>query len=158
MKKAITAAALAVLTLFGCSASNGIEIGDSFFDTKERYERVFSRGTVSTFQTGDTYTAVITDYVTLQKTVEFSQDRRCLDVQGLTPVAIGDIRRYLGKSVGELVSELGEVHDDAGSGLYIPAYITEDGYVVTFSSLDDTIFCINKYDLLSGDNVDRVVL
>ena len=43
----------------------------------------------------------------------------------------------------------GEVHADVGSGLYIPAYITENGYLVCLEVENDIVYDVIKRDLLT---------
>ena len=57
---------------------------------------------------------------------------------------------------GEQKENLGEAHADIESGFYIPAYITEDGYLICFE-LEDNVVCeMIKRDLLTNVIVERL--
>ena len=56
----------------------------------------------------------------------------------------------------ELKEKIGQPHVDIGSGFYIPAYITEDAYLICFELENDNIFEVIKRDLLTNKIVDRV--
>ncbi len=104
---------------------------------------------LSVFRTNDTYTVVVEENGAVQKTAEFSSDRKCLTVRGLDLVKDEDINRYLDKSLNELQEKFGEVHADIGSGFYVPAYITENGYLICFEVENDKVYEVVKRDLLT---------
>ena len=60
-----------------------------------------------------------------------------------------DINQYLDKSLNELKENFGEVHADIGSGFYIPAYITENGYLICLEVENDIVYDVIKRDLLT---------
>lgn len=102
------------------------------------------------------YTIVVEKNGEAQKIVEFSSDRKCCTVQGLVLVKDEDINRYLDKSLNELTEKFGEVHADIGSGFYIPAYITENGYLIYFEVENDVVYEVMKRDLLTDVIVERL--
>lgn len=59
-------------------------------------------------------------------------------------------------SIDELKQKLGEIHADVGSGFYIPAYITEDGFLVCFDLENDIVYEVIKRDILTNMVVERV--
>ena len=111
---------------------------------------------LSVFQTNNTYTIVVEENGVAQKIVEFSSDRKCRTVQGLVLMKNEDISQYLDRSLNELKEKFGEVHADIGSGFYVPAYITEDGYLIYFEVENDIVYEVVKRDLLTDEIIERL--
>lgn len=67
---------------------------------------------------------------------EFSSKRECINVQEIKLIMErDDWDKYMGKSLDEIESELGEFHSNIGSGRYLPGYVMEDAYFVYFESI-----------------------
>ena len=156
MKKIIIVLLLIVLFLSGCKNNSDIRIGDSMSEINNQQTPFIFLNSLSVFRTNNTYTIVVEKSGTAQKIAEFSSDRKCRTVQGLALVKNEDINWYLGKSLYELKEEFGEVHADIGSGFYIPAYITENGYLICFEVENDIVYEVVKRDLLTDVIVDRL--
>ena len=63
-------------------------------------------------------------------TVEISPDRVIVRAVGVKPIKCDNYQELLNCSFDEVKRVFGEPHFDEGSGMYIPSYITEDGYVL----------------------------
>lgn len=156
MKKIILLLLLMILTLSGCKKNTNIQIGDSMTTINNQQQPFIFLNSLSVFQTNNTYTVVVEENGVVQKKVEFSSDRKCCTVQGLILVKDGDINQYLNQSLNELNEKLGEAHADIGSGFYIPAYITENGYLIYFNVENDTVFEVVKRDILTNEIIERM--
>lgn len=156
MKKGIVVIILVFLVLSGCAENNGLLIGDSMSNINNLYIPFISLNSLTVFQEDNTYMVVISENGTVQKKAEFSSDRKVCNVQGLTLLKIENLNQYLGKNINELKITLGEFHADVGSGFYIPAYITEDAFLICFQTENDIIFEVIKRDLLSNSVVEQV--
>ena len=85
-----------------------------------------------------------------QKQIVFSSDRQCLYKQGMELVGNMDFAEFLDGEFADVTDKLGQPHTDIGSGFYIPSYITEDAYLISFYVEDEKISKIVKRDLLTG--------
>ena len=156
MKKYIIVLFLMILTLSGCKKNTNIQIGDSMTEINTQQMPFIFLNSLSVFQTNNVYTIVVEKNGVAQKTVEFSSDRKCRTVQGLVLVKNEDINQYLDMTLNELKEKFGEVHADIGSGFYVPAYITENGYLIYFEVENDIVYEVIKRDLLTGVIVERL--
>lgn len=156
VKKIIIVLLLIVLTLSGCKNSFNIRVDDSMAMINNQQAPFIFLNSLYVFRTSKTYTIVVEKNRVAQKIVEFSSDRKCRTVQGLTLVKNEDINQYLNKSLNELEDKFGEAHADIGSGFYVPAYITENGYLIYFEVENDNVYEIVKRDLLTDVIVDRL--
>lgn len=64
------------------------------------------------------------------KYVYFSEARELLKHEGIAPIEIKDTQELVGKEMTDIITLYGEPHTDIGSGFYIPAYITENAYLI----------------------------
>ena len=151
MKKYIIVMLLMIFTLSGCQKKADPQVVDLATTINNQQAPIISLSTLSVFQTNDMYTVVIRENGESKKTVEFSSDRECLSVQGVVLVKNEELNQHLGKKLNELENHFGEIHADVGSGFYIPSYITEDGYLISFIVEDDIAVAIYKRDLLTGE-------
>ena len=156
MKKIIIVLLLTALTLSGCKNNSNIRIGDSISGINDQQTPFIFLNSLSVFRTNNTYTIVVEKNGMAQKIAEFSSDRKCRTAQGVVLVKDEDINRYLDKSLHELKEKIGEVHADIGSGFYIPAYITENGYLIYFEVENDIVYEVMKLDLLTNVIVERL--
>lgn len=62
-----------------------------------------------------------------------------------------DINQFLGMDTAELKEKYGQPHVDVGSGFYIPAYITDDAYLICLELEDDIVFEVIEHDLLTNE-------
>lgn len=155
MKKIIALLLLMLLTLSGCQKSGDIKIGDSIAEISKQHTNFISLNALSVFRTDDTYTAVVGKNGTVQKIAEFSSDRRCLNAKNITPIKDEDLNYCLGKTLSELEEKSGAIHTDIGSGFYIPAYITENGYLIYFELDNDTVCKVTKRDIIKNVITDE---
>lgn len=149
MKRSLIVLLLMILTLSGCKKGSNIQIGDSMTMISDEHTPFIFLNSLSVFRIDDMYIIVVEENGVAQKIVEFSSDRKCHTAQGLVLVENEDINQYLDKSLNELKENFGEVHADVGSGLYIPAYITENGYLVCLEVENDIVYDVIKRDLLT---------
>lgn len=156
MKRIFIVLLLMILTLSGCKKNTDIQIGDSMTKINNQQPLFIFLNSLSVFQTDNTYTIVVEKNGVAQKIVEFSPDRKCRTAQGLTLVKNEDINQYLDMSLNELKEKFGEVHADIGSGFYVPAYITEDGYLICFEVENDIVYEVIKRDLLTDVIVEHL--
>ncbi len=140
----------------GCKKNTNIQVGDLMTVINNQQTPFIFLNALSVFQTDNTYTIVIEKNGAAQKIVEFSPDRKCCAVYGLVLVKNEDINQYLNKSLSELKETYGEVHADIGSGLYVPAYITENGYLIHFEVEQDIVYEVVKRDLLTNVVIERL--
>ena len=154
MKKIVIVLLLIVITLAGCKNNLNIRIGASMTMIYNQQTPFIFLNSLSVFRTNNTYTIVVEKNGVAQKMVEFSSDRKCRTVQGLVLVKNEDANQYLDKSLIELKEKFGEVHADIGSGLYVPAYITEKGYLIYFEVENDIVYEVIKRDLLTDEIVE----
>lgn len=86
----------------------------------------------------------------IQKTVEFSFDRQCLYSEGIELIKDENMEQFVDMEFDVVKEKIGQPHIDIGSGFYIPAYITEDAYLISFDLEDEIVFRITKRDLLTN--------
>lgn len=101
----------------------------------------------------DRYIIQISQVGEKEKYIYFSDEREILKAKGVEPLKKEDIQIYVAKKFTDVVAQYGEPHADIGSGFYIPAYITEDAYLISIQVDSDGIISrVAKEDLLyTGD-------
>lgn len=156
MKKIIIILLLMILNFSGCQRNLDIQMGDSMAMINNRNTPFIFLNSLSVFKIDDCYTVVVEKNGVAQKIVEFSSDRKCCAAQGVSLVNDQGIDRFLGKNLNELEKNLGEIHADIGSGFYVPAYITSNGYLIYFEVENDIVYEVAKRDLLTGAIVERL--
>ena len=156
MKKSIIVILLLIFTLSGCQINANTQTDDATAKIDTQQAPILSLSTLSVFQTDDLYTVVIEKNEADKIVVEFTADRECHSVQRLDLVKYGELNQYLGKNLNELEAQFGKVHTDVGSGFYIPSYITEDGYLLSFVVEDDIAAAVLKRDLLTGEITESI--
>ena len=110
--------------------------------------QLINLNTLSVYQNDNEYQVVITRDGKVVGEVVFLETREFQSVHGLSLVKRGDHEQYLGKLFIDVEQQLGPVHTDIGSGFYVPAYITEDAYLICFTLDDTSVHDIKVYDLL----------
>ena len=146
---------LVSVSLAGCFKSDEI-IGRSVFDIQEQYNRVVNLNALSVFQMDEEFVVVVANYEWIaSKKATFSADRKNIDAVGLTLVKSSDLNQYVKTTLDEVQKSFGEFHVDIGSGFYIPAYITKDGFLICFYEKNNVISSILKWDLLTGEVVEE---
>lgn len=84
-----------------------------------------------------------------EKTISFSEDRKVLKAKGVEPLNGKNIQIFAGMDLAEVVARYGNPHADIGNGFFIPAYITDDAYLIVLSvDSDGVITEVIKEDLL----------
>ena len=133
---------------------------------REHWEEEKGALTVRVYKWDDNNYQVITlgDQWIVSGSVNFTSDRKSHNAQGIIPLAErDDWERFLGMTVKEVETELGEFHADIGSTFYTPCYILDDGYLVYFDSVmpdnntnarsDKIVYWIRFIDLLKGSEI-----
>lgn len=145
-----------LLSLFGGCKINNM-FGDKQMTNYDKLNPYISLNTLNVYKIKNVF--VITLYLnnSKQSVVEFSSDRTCNILnQNIKLLNEDEINQYLDVDINHLVNELGEPHADIGSGFYIPAYITSNGYLIYFKLDNDIVFEVTKMDLLNNKIVDTV--
>lgn len=155
-KRVIVTLLLILFTFSGCQRNTDPQTGDATTMANDPQAPILSLSTLSVFQTDDLYTVIIEKNEADKIVVEFTADRECHSVQSLNLVKYGELNQYLGKNLNELEAQFGKVHTDVGSGFYIPSYITEDGYLLSFVVEDDIAAAVLKRDLLTGEITESI--
>lgn len=97
----------------------------------------------------DRYIIKISQVGEKEKYIYFSGEREILKTKRVYPLKTEDIQIHVGKKFTDVVAQYGEPHADVGSGFYIPAYITEEAYLIEIQVDSDGIISrVAKYDLL----------
>ena len=153
--KRIFAFLFVVTILFtACSGGGNFRVGESMNSINRQYESYIAVSTLSAYKINENYLITIDDGDVVQKMVEFSSDRKCLRVQGLDLIKSGDTSQFLNINFNKLTEEIGQPHTNIGSGFYIPAYITEDAYLVCFELEDETVVEVIRRDLLTKSKIE----
>ncbi|MDR0889222.1 MAG: hypothetical protein LBM28_01070 [Oscillospiraceae bacterium] len=164
MKRGIVLLLLATALLTACTSGSGTDYAQtpSPAEAADNYaECIFSMNRLNVYQSEDVYHVVIeSGYGGLDRSITFDARRNANDPKGITPIACGDISKWLGKTMREVEEEYGEIEVELGSGLYLPGYITTDAYLLTFSpdGQEGKIEMVSKTDLFSGEVSERYFL
>lgn len=112
---------------------------------------------LSVYKQEDQYLVTVYEDDAIRKTCTFTPERVCTDVQGMTLIEDQPAERFVGVDINAVQTLLGKPHADIGSGFYIPAYITENAYLISVSFEKDKAVMVLKYDLLTGEITDRLI-
>lgn len=155
MKKALILILLFVLPFSSCKSKSEWMIGDSMNEFYKKSTPYIALNSLYAFKINDNYLIVIDNDGRAEKIVEFSANRKSNYVCGLELVQSESIKQYVGINVDELKEKLGQPHTDIGSGFYIPSYVTENGYLLSFEIENNIVFEVLKRDLLFNELVER---
>lgn len=145
---------LILLLLFsGCVGNTNLETLKQVYAQEQP---VYSAYPMMTYSGDYVYTVVILSNSKVIKGVEFSADRIPNYTVDMKLIQLEDIQIYLGNALNDVENALGEYHVDIGSGGFMPSYVTDDGYLITFSVDQDTnvVEHVGKTDLFSGESVE----
>lgn len=156
MKKMIAFLFAAVILLSACSGGRQFTVGESISNINSQHAPYISINTLSAYKINENYFVTVDDGDTIQRLAEFSSDRKCRRIQGFALIKNDDIHQFLSIDFNKLTEELGQPHADVGSGLYIPAYITENAELICFVLENEIVVEVIRRDLLTGEIVDRV--
>ena len=154
MKRVIILLALLVAVLLSACGGNGAL--EEFTRVSNEGGPVYNDFFLQVYFREGIYTVTIQENDVVVKGAQYSEDRNAVQTSGLKLIRAEDISRYLGKSLVEAELTLGRHHVDIGSGMYMPAYLTCDGYLIVFSvDMDDRqIIHVGKMDLFTGESVE----
>lgn len=156
MRKIIALLLFITILFSACSNSCKFEVGESMSRINNQYTPYITINTLSVYKFSENYLVTIDDGTTIQKLVEFSLERKCLQIQGFDLIENGDINQFLNMNFNKLVEKIGKPHVDIGSGFYIPAYVTKDANLIYFELENEIVFEVIKRDLLTNEIVDRI--
>lgn len=157
MKKVIVFLIFLTMLLSACSDSYKIEAGDSMSKINDRYTPYIYLNALSVYKIKENYLLTIIDSRgSIQKMAEFFPDRKCCRIQGIELIRNDDINQFINVNFNRLIEKFGHPHVDIGSGVYIPAYITEDMHLIFFHVENQTVIRVVKRDLLMNTTVDQV--
>lgn len=109
---------------------------------------------VYVYNVDDVFSVVILEDGNVEKAVQFSRNRIPSNVIDVDLKLAENIEDYLGKTYVDIEHIWGECHANIGSGMSMPSYITNDGYLVSFTIIDGIVHRVGKIDLLSGESVE----
>ena len=156
MKKITVLLFVITLLLSGCTRDSEFKVGEQMSKINNKNTPYITMNALSVYKDTNNYLVIIDDNDIIQKLVEFSPDRKSIRVQGLDLIKCEDINHFLDMDIDELGKKYGQPHVDIGSGFYIPAYITDDAYLICLGLEDDIVFEVIKRDLLTNEIVDCV--
>lgn len=156
MRRILILSIMVVILFSGCANNSQFKVGDKMSDINNENTPYISLNSLNAYERSSNYVIVISTEGVAEKLVEFSSERQSIRVQGLDLVKSQEINKYLNMDINKLKKELGQPHVDVGSGFYIPAYITNDAYLICFELEDDIVFEVIKRDLLTNDIITRV--
>lgn len=156
MKKIIAFLFIVTILFSACSSNHKFRVGESMSNINKQYTSYITINTLSVYKINENYLITIDDCDIIQKLVEFSSDRKCRRIQGLSLIKNNDINQFLNVNFNKLTEEIGQPHVDIGSGFYIPAYITEDANLICFELENEIVIEVIQRDLLTNKIVNRV--
>lgn len=92
-----------------------------------------------------------------RKVCVFTEDRACAVNYGVSLIENYPLEKFIGVDISTVQTVLGKSHADVGSGISIPAYITEDAYLICFEFEKEKVFMVFRVDLLTDEFVEKVV-
>lgn len=81
----------------------------------------------------------------------FSKALEILEVDGVELIEEIDPDQWFGQSILDFISQYGQPHFEAGSGIYIPSYISENGTIYYLSCDGEMIYSLTSYFPSTGE-------
>ena len=135
-----------------------VNIGDCIYDLQCEPSNSISFY-ASVYHIDDTYIFVeLGEHGIIEKKIVFSDQRETIDFGEYDLIeseCVAALDSYKDLSFEKIQNEWGEMHINIGSGLYIPSYITDDGYLVSFWVEQSTIVDICKSDIFTGEVIEK---
>lgn len=154
MKRILLSIILLICFLCGCSSLKRFE----YYNILTKDELVYSMYPIKTYHNDmdDIYTIVFFENQNPLKGISFSADREVRNATDLDVISIYNIQDYIGHSLSDIENEFGKPQIDIGSGQSMPSYITEDGYLISFSvdNYTNVICHVGKTDLFTGESIE----
>lgn len=161
---AIVTIILSVVVMVGCIAEppinkedgNRIKIGETLHQVKQRnLNQQSSWFTTQVYEVEESVYQLVIFGVNAKvaKSVDIIPGEGAWNAEGLTPISLQEPEHYYGMTVDELEKELGKIHESAGGGVFMPAYITDDGYFTYFVLKNDMVEGVCYRDMLTNKNV-----
>ena len=94
----------------------------------------------------------------VKQLVEFSPERECIRTRRIDLIQVEDIKQLAKPNFEQVIEILGQPHGEIGGGFYIPAYLTEDAYLICFHVNDKNgvVSSVYKRDVLTAKIVERI--
>lgn len=145
MKKVVAMLLVMACALCGCSGQ-GL--------SKEQGELLYERCGLSTYKVNENFRVCIRQNDSSVGEVEFSSNRAVVRVKSIKLIPSDSNQSFVNKSLAAIEEMFGPPHVDVGSGFYIPAYITEDAYLISvYLTEEDMIYQTVVRDLLTNEVV-----
>lgn len=111
-----------------------IQIGDNLNKTKEIYKDLIDKDLISTIiiKSGQSRVVILSDGEVVSSVICFENRSATMSYKGVAPIDQFDPSELDGKTIYDMIELLGSPHGDIGSGLYLPAYVVNDGTIVYF--------------------------
>jgi len=147
---------LAVMLCFSCERASDRVRNQTVDRLKEEYACTFSLEGLYVFAVDDAYVVAIPKSGgKIESAAHFSADRSAIQTENLKLIEDGSFEQYKGVSEEALKDALGAFHADVASGFFAPAYVTDNAYLWVFYIDGETVGVIEKYDIISGEKVER---
>lgn len=131
--------------LLGCSGQSS---------SKEKGELLYERSGLSTYKVNENFRVCIRQNDFSVGEVEFSSNRAVVHVKSIKLIPSDSKPSFVNKSLATIEEMFGPPHVDVGSGFYIPAYITEDAYLISvYLTEEDMVYQTVVRDLLTNEVV-----
>lgn len=156
MKKIVILLAVPIILFSGCTMNQEFSVGNQIIDVESKYTPYITVNALSAYEIGGDYLIVIVDDGIIQKSAEFSAERKCNRVQGMDLIVEDNFNRFLNMDFSKVEEQFGQPYFDAGNGFYIPAYITEDAKLICFEIENSIIFGIFGRDLFTNQIVNWI--
>lgn len=143
--KALCVLISVVVLLAGCSGKSS---------SKEKGELLYERCGLSTYKVNENFRVCIRQNDSSVGEVEFSSNRAVVRVKSINLIPSDSNQSFVNKRLAAIEEMFGPPHVDVGSGFYIPAYITEDAYLISmYLTEEDMIYQTVVRDLLTNEVV-----
>lgn len=132
MKKVYIFACLFLIftfSLVACKSNDAVQKGMYIADVNKKYKPIFSQGGIYAYEIGNTYAVIIAKNNKVDKYAVFTQKWELQYFEGLQPIVANDLDESVGTPLNDITRKYGPYHADIGSGLYMPAYLLEGGYI-----------------------------
>lgn len=129
-----------------------VKEGDSFYPVRSKVSGrlIIDLFTCLAWENTEDYVLVISDGSAIKACVRFSKDLELLEETGIKTVQDLEPDDCVGKTQEEITAEYGLFHFDAGSGLFIPSYVSNTGKVYYLTVDNGIVLRVGVQDLARG--------
>ncbi len=104
------------------------------------------------WENSEEYVLALSDGISINAYVRYSKDLELLEEVGIQTIQDPEVDECIGKTQEDLYSKYGPFHFDAGSGLFIPSYVSNTGKVYYFIMDNGKVSRIGVQDLSQKEN------